>query len=221
MQLDPEYLRQHYASLSDEALLAVDRAELVEMARTILGLEVGRRKLVPPQDTWRGEPTISRQPDPLDEEADDDEAEVDGETHVAGEEPGWLEEAAEVYSHAVASATAQAPDTALDARHALEAAGIPCYLDLCEIPPEKSLSPYGTHRWRLMVPYKLNLRATSVVERETFNPEFEAGWKTHLEALSDEELRAMTPQVAFCGLFDRIARVNRVYNEEIARRKLK
>ena len=31
MQLDPEYLRQYYASLSDEALLAVDnRADLVE-----------------------------------------------------------------------------------------------------------------------------------------------------------------------------------------------
>ena len=61
----------------------------------------------------------------------------------------------------------------------------------------------------------------SVLERESFNSEFEAGWKTHLEALSDEELRAMNPKVAFCGLFDRIARVNRVYDEEIARRKLK
>jgi len=37
MQLDPEYLRQHYASLSDEALLAVDRAELVEMAHVFCG----------------------------------------------------------------------------------------------------------------------------------------------------------------------------------------
>ena len=43
MQLDPEYLRQRYASLSDEALLAVDRDELVEMARTIFELELGRQ----------------------------------------------------------------------------------------------------------------------------------------------------------------------------------
>lgn len=216
MQLDPEYLRQHYASLSDEALLAVDRADLVEMAQRIFDLEVGRRKLVPPRDT-RISP---RQPDLPDEETDDDEAEIASETHGAGEEPGWLEDAAEIYSYAVHRGTEPAPD-ALDARDALEAAGIPCYLDLCEIPPEKSLSPYGTHRWRLMVPGKLNLRATSVLEREISNPEFEAGWKTHLEALSDEELRAMDPQVALCGLFDRIARVNRVYDEEIARRRLK
>jgi hypothetical protein len=31
----------------------------------------------------------------------------------------------------------------------------------------------------------------------------------------------MNPQIAFCGLFDRIERVNRIYNEEIARRRLK
>ena len=223
MQLDPEYLRQYYALLSDEGLLAVDRADLVETAQTIFDLEVGRRKLVPPRDTRHGQPAIPWQPDPVDADADadDDEAEVDGETYGAGEEPGWLEEAAEVYSYSVQSATADAPETAMEARDALEAAGIPCYLDLREVPPEKSLSPYGTHRWRLMVPGKLNLPATSVVEREIFNPEFEAGWRTHLEALSDGELRAMNPQAALCGLFDRIARVNRVYDEEIARRRLK
>jgi hypothetical protein len=221
MQFDPEDLRQYYASLSDEALLAVDRADLVEMAQTIFDLEVGRRKLVPPPDTRHGQPTIPRQPDPLDAEAEDDEAEVDGETHGAGEKPGWLDEAAEVRSYAVRSAMVQAPDAAVDAQDALEAAGIPCYLDLCEIPPEKSLSPFGTHRWRLMAPGKLYMRATSVVERENDNPEFEAAWETYLEALSDAELRAMNPQVAFCGLFDRIARVHRVYDEELARRKLK
>jgi hypothetical protein len=193
MQLDPEYLRQYYASLSDEALLAVDRADLVETAQMIFDLEVDRRKLAPPQDTLHGLATIPRRPDPRDEEADDGEAEVDGETHGAGEEPGWLEEAAEVCSYAVQSATSHAPD-AMNARDALEGAGIPCYLDLCEIPQETSLSPHGTHRWRLMVPGKLNLRASSVLECEISNPEFEAGWKTHLEALSDEELRAMNPQ---------------------------
>jgi hypothetical protein len=213
MKLDPEYLRQHYSSLSDEALLEVDRAELVEMAQTIFDLEVSRRKLVPAQDIR------DAQTDPLDE-PDDDAAEFDGETYAAGEEPGWLEEAAEVHSWAVHSATANSAD-ALDARNALEAAGVPCYLHLAEMPPETSLLPYGTHRWRLMTPGKLYLRATSILEREIANPEFEAGWKSQLEALSDEELRAMKPQVVFCGLFDRIARVNRVYDEEIARRKLK
>ena len=38
-----------------------------------------------------------------------------------------------------------------------------------------------------MVPGNLNQRATSILERDIFNPEFEAEWKTHLEMLSDEE----------------------------------
>lgn len=211
MQLDPEYLRQHYASLSDEALLAVDRADLVETAQTVFDLEVGRRKL---------QSAVPTRPDSLEEDPGADEAEFDGETHGAGAEPGWLEEAAEIHSWAVKSATEDAPAAAI-ARDELEAAGIPCYLELCEIPPEKSLLPYGTHRWRLMVPGAVSMRAISVLERALFNPEFEAGWKAHLETLSDEELRALNPQAALCGLFDRIARVNRAYDEEVARRKLK
>jgi hypothetical protein len=39
--------------------------------------------------------------------------------------------------------------------------------------------------------------------------------------LSDEELRGMDPKVAFCGLFDRVERVTRAFDEEIARRQSK
>ena len=38
--------------------------------------------------------------------------------------------------------------------------------------------------------------------------------------LSDEEVLEMKPEVAFCGLFDRVERVNRAYDEELARRRL-
>jgi hypothetical protein len=69
-----------------------------------------------------------------------------------------------------------------------------------------------------MVPGDLNLRATSVLERDIFNTDFEAEWKTHLEMLSDEDVRAMDPREVFCGLFDRVERVTRSYEEEIARR---
>jgi hypothetical protein len=72
-----------------------------------------------------------------------------------------------------------------------------------------------------MVPGHLNLFATSVLERDMFNAEFEAAWKTHLETLPDSELRTMNPQIAFCGLFDRVERVTRAYDEEIRRRGLK
>ena len=71
-----------------------------------------------------------------------------------------------------------------------------------------------------MVPGNLNLRAASVLERDIYNQEFEANWKAHLEELSDEEVLSLTPQTVFCGLFDRIERVTKVYDEEIARRGL-
>src|ERR1017187_10284374 len=176
MQIDPEYLRQHYGSLSDEGLLAINRADLVETARMILDLEIARRRLARRGNTQEAHGP----PYPLDEEAEDAEQELDGETPGAGE-PDWLEDAAELSSYAVRTGEASAPDSAVDACDALEAASIPCYLDLCELPPEKSLSPYGTHRWRVMVPGKRHLEATSVLERDITNTEVEAYWKAHLE----------------------------------------
>ena len=58
-------------------------------------------------------------------------------------------------------------------------------------------------------------------EKKIFNPEIEAQWRTHLEALSDEEFRAITPRLAYGGLFDRLERVVRAYEDEMARRGLK
>ena len=75
-------------------------------------------------------------------------------------------------------------------------------------------------RWRVLVPGKLIHRATSVIDRDIFNAEFEAQWKAHLEMLSDEELHVMEPQYAFCGLYDRLERINRAYDEELQRRGL-
>jgi hypothetical protein len=181
MQLDPEYLRQYYGSLSDDALLAVDRDELVEVARAIFDREVHNRKLVQPEK-------ISSEPDLV-----DDVAEFEDESERAGENPDWLDDAAKVYAYAVSSAGAGFP-AAADAREALAAAKIPCYIDFCEIQPEKSLFPYGTHRWRVLVPGKLSLPAENVLHRAIGNLDFEAAWKTHLEALSDEELVATDPQ---------------------------
>jgi hypothetical protein len=217
VKLDPEFLRQHYASLSDGALLALDRADLVEMAQGIFDDEVRRRDLSPSGRHRRADaaPVFSTPLEPSDEDADADDPSSAGEGL-----PGWLEDAAEVYAHSVSSA-AQAPEASVNARDALEAAGIPCLLELYEEQEEEPAPPARTHRWRLMVPGKLSQRAASVLDRDVFNPEFEAGWKAHLEALSDQDLREMHPQVAFCGLFDRIERINRAYDEEIARRRLK
>ena len=209
MPVDFKYLREHYASLSDDALRAINRADLVEAARTCYDDEISRRNLASRRGVrdayiWK----------PMDEDAG-----IDGEALDDGGKPEWLKDGAEVLSRADFPGAAPAADIA-NARDVLEAAGIPCYLDLCEIPEEQSASSPPTHLWRLMVPGNLNLRATSVLDRDIFNQEFEAEWKTLLETLSDEELRGMNPRLAFCGLFDRVERVTRSYEEEIARRRI-
>jgi hypothetical protein len=217
MPADPEYLREYYASLSDEALLEINREELVETAKKCYDDELGQRELdsardIPNAGGHQGVPRLQRHAYA--------EAEADHEEPGSGDKPDWLDEATEVYSRVDSPGPGPASDV-VDARDALEAAGISCYLDLSEIPEDKSVFQKAAHRWRLMVPGEVNLHAASVLDRDIFNAEFEAEWKTHLETLSDEELRAMTPRSAFCGLFDRVERVTKAYDEEIARRALR
>jgi hypothetical protein len=184
MQLDPDYLRRHYSSLSDEALLAINRNDLVEAAQAIFDEEVNRRR--------------EAEKNPL----------------------AWLNEASEVYSVAAAPEQSGEPAVASSARNLLEVAGIPCCLRLTEVlrTETPTPSPTPTSRWCLSVPAKENLRATSVLEQEIGNPEFEAIWRAYLQGLSEDELLAMDIKAALPGLFDRISRVKYAYKEEIARR---
>ncbi len=195
MQTDPEYLREHYASLSGPALRAIDRASLVEIAQQCYDDELRRRS-----DSSSATP--------------DEDDELEPESLDAEDQSDWIEDAAEIWSWSDLPGTAVASKAAA-AGAALADAGIPYSLDLVTDDPDQ------THRWRLRVPGKLNLRATSVIECAIQNPEFEDEWKTHLEALSDADLREMNPEITYAGLMDRIERVTRVYNEELARRKLK
>jgi hypothetical protein len=193
MSIDPKYLREQYASLSDDALMAIDRAELVEAARRCYDEEVAHRR---------------------------ENAALDNEPLSDGEKPDWLNDASEVFSRVDLRGTVIAPDIAA-ARDALEAEGIPCHLDLSELPQdEEPRNPPPTHIWRVLVPGNFNLRAASVLDRDIFNAEFEENWRVNLEMLSDDEVLEMNPEVVFCGLFDRVERVTRAYEAEIARRKL-
>jgi hypothetical protein len=193
MSIDPKYLREQYASLSDDALMAIDRAELVEAARRCYDEEVAHRR---------------------------ENAALDNESLSDGEKPDWLNDASEVFSRVDLRGTVIAPDIAA-ARDALEAEGIPCHLDLAELPQdEEPRNPPPTHIWRVLVPGNFNLRAASVLDRDIFNAEFEENWRVNLEMLSDDEVLEMNPEVVFCGLFDRVERVTRAYEAEIARRKL-
>jgi hypothetical protein len=195
MQPDPEFLRQHYAAMSDEELQSIDRADLVKVAQQIYDEEVATREssLPPPSESA----TAVYQ----------EEIEIPDD---------WLEDAAEAYSRYVVRGTAPAPE-AVHARDVLEAAGIPCELELFEDPDQDEQMQ---HRWRVLVPGKLVHRALSVIDRDIFNAEFEAEWSAHLEMLSDEELQVMAPEYAFCGLYDRLARIKRAYDQERHRRRM-
>src|SRR5712691_10043933 len=177
MQADPEDLRRYYSSLPDEALLDIERNDLVEMAQKYYDAEASRRKLAPLSSVPRTD-----RPRPVPTRSDDRSgAEVEGANPPdARERPAWLNQAAEVYS-VVALPGSAAADAASDAMGVLKAAGIPCHLELIETPQENFPS---THRWRLMAPANLNIRAMSTLERDLSNQEFETGWKTYLETLS-------------------------------------
>jgi len=196
LQIDLEFLRRHYASLSDEALRAVDTTELVEAARACHAEELARRGPA-------SRPGASGEPLDTDEPDGDEE------------QPDWIEEAACACSFAAHPGTHHAPEAA-NARDVLKAAGIPSHLDLHAIEPSTEVH----YEYRLMVPGKLNLQAAAVLDKEIFNVDIEAGWRTHFQALSDRELRAVDLQNLFGGLLDRIERVTRAYEEEVAARRL-
>jgi hypothetical protein len=63
--------------------------------------------------------------------------------------------------------------------------------------------------------------ATNILDRDIFNDEFEALWRTHLEMLTDQELSEAAPREIFCGLFDKIQRVVTAYSGELSRRGLR
>jgi hypothetical protein len=63
--------------------------------------------------------------------------------------------------------------------------------------------------------------AISVLDKEIFNAELEADWRTHFAALPDEQLHALKPEVICAGLPDRVERLTRAYHDEIAKRRSK
>ena len=200
MQVDPESLRQHYRSLSDEELSALRREELIEIAQKCYDEERERRGLEETQES-----------DLVEGGEDYVEASAEGEA-----EPDWLQDAACVASFVSqpgGSAASDADATLLS----LQRAGIPCQISTVEVAPASGDQP-AQHEYRAMVPAPLTLKATSILDKEIFNPQLEADWRIHLESLTDKELGALNPDVICAGLFDRIGRLKRAYNDEVSRR---
>jgi hypothetical protein len=197
MQLDLDSLRRHYRSLPDDELLAMERDELTEAAQRCYDEELAERGLTSQKE----------------EPAGQEYGEADYDTE---EEADWLPDAACACSF-VSQPGGSAATDAGNARGALQDAGIPCQVSVVEVTAASGDQP-AQHEYRVMVPGALNLIATSILDKEVFNPQLEADWRTHFEELSDEELRALHPDVICAGLVDRIARLKRAYTDELARR---
>jgi hypothetical protein len=174
--------------------MALDRPELTEVARKYYDAELARRELMHPKESAR----LAGPDNP-----------------AAGE--NWLDGAACVCSYKWRPGQPPSAD-ADNARAALQAAGIPCQIVVNEIqPPQEDPQPY--HEYAVMVPGTLNLQANGALDLEIFNPGREAEWKTHLEALSDEEFRALDPDVSCAALRDLIERMTKAYEDEAERRR--
>ncbi len=215
MRIDIDHIRRQYAALSEEALLEMKRDDLTEVARTCYDEELRSRGLSPdsavrkprarPVDT-AGISSGAESAQEAPPQATDSES-----------EPDWIEDAAEVYSQYIHRHGSEPAEQAATARDTLIAAGIPAYLEMCEDPPDAAHAE-PVRRWRVLVPGNLNLQATSVLECEIFNRDFEVQWRAHLGALSDDELQQASPEIAFGGLMDKLERATRAYDEELARR---
>ncbi len=201
MQINLDDLRDHYRSLTDDELLEIRRDELTEAAQQCYDEELEDRGLAE-AETPAGD------------------AESEYVEHPSGEfteeEADWLADAACACSF-VTQPGGTAAEDAGNAREALEDAGIPCQVSVVEIAAATSDQP-PQHEYRVMVPGALNLKATSILDKEIFNPQLESDWRTHFQELTDEQLRALTPDVICAGLADRMARLKRAYSDELARR---
>lgn len=198
MNLDLEELRRQFEAMTDEALLEIDRDELVEAAQQCYDEELRLRKIVP---KVRTRSAIS-------------EAESGGEVDWAGqEEPEWLTEAISVLS---VSTRYRNDDTTQRLREAVDVllnAGVPCYVRGQD--REGAVIEY-----ELMVPAKQHLQAASVLDRDMLNAEMERDWKAHFETMSDDELLELDEEMLVAGMRDRIDRLVRSYQDELLKRGL-
>ena len=213
MRIDPEDLRRHYASLSDEGLLDIDRSDLAPVAQGIYDQEISRRGLDhPPEQEPEAYPRPSTQFQPGQDWGFTSEPGAGD-----GPPPAWLEDAAcpwSAYTH---------PNTdyvgaAAEVQSALRNAGIPNRIVVKPPEPEPPSTPRSLYC--VMVPGELGAHACAVVEQKVLNRVAEAEWRTQLQAFSDEELQALNPEDSWGALLDRAERMQRAYRDELARRNL-
>jgi hypothetical protein len=204
MRIDRRELGRHYASITDEELLALNREDLTETARVIYDLEIGRRGL-------NADSSFEKEPDASGTTLRQSGIFIEGE----GPDPDWLQNAACACSFAVTPGDSGA-EKASQAQTALQAAGIPSCLRAAQA--EERSDGRSNYELNVMVPLAQMLSAASILERDFFNVEFESEWRAQLQMFSDKDLRALDPAIFCAGLLDRVARMKKAYAEELAKR---
>jgi len=218
MRIDPEDLRRHYESLSDDGLLAMDPSDLTPVAQRIYNQEIARRGLAHPPEQEEEPEGYHRPLSVLKPSAAWDFANDLGADTGDGQPPAWLEDAACSWS-AYIQPDADYIGTGAEVQAALREAGIPSRIVVKPPEPEPPWTPRGLYC--VMVPGDLGARAYSVVERRVLNRVALAEWRSQLQAYSDEQLCALTPE-DFCGaLLERAESMKQAYLDEIARRNLR
>jgi hypothetical protein len=193
------------------------------VARPLYDQELARRGLTPGQKV--PEPVAADHAEFDDAELADESFDEDEEIEEMeleaddGPAPAWLEDAACACSFLVRTATSDLPEAA-KARAILRDSRIPSYATVSQ---EEQAKPNAAPVFalRLMVPAGLELHAVSVLDQHLFNEDQESGYRANFESLTDEELKVLDPDIFCAGLLDRVARLRKAYEDEMATRKLK
>lgn len=201
MAINPEALRKHYASLSDEALLLIESDDLTAMAQKIFEAEIRRRGLTPGDVVVR--------------ESNETDSPFRNAMPNEDNDPDWLEHG---FPATVYNDIADGAALAAEARAALLAAGIPCEITEHQVDPADEPPAWPHREFRVMVPGAHSLQATSVLDTAVYNPKLEEEWKTQLASLTDDELKALRIEAVCEGLLDRVRRLQKAYKSEVARR---
>jgi len=207
MPIDPNEIRERYASMSDDELVVMDREDLTREAQKIFEAELRRRGLDPSKLRDEDYPPLR----------DGDEEPGFAVNEEGDKHPVWLD-LEKTFTVTTFSGTPAGIADAADARAALVAAGIPCEVTEHEIDPGEEPVPDPYREYRVMVPDAFGLQAASVLDTAIFNARVEGDWKTQLESLSDDELKALNVDALCAGLLDRAERLRKAYKKEIARR---
>jgi hypothetical protein len=220
MSIDAAQLQRHYASISNDELMALDRDSLTEIAQQCYDEEIKRRGLVIPTDDSTDEETADILNNDTKAILDDEPTEiiVDEDSPTEFEELGDDNEftACSFSDYGGGSATVDAEE----AYQALKSAGVPCRVKIVRVEPEPdNPKPYTDHQ--VLVPSSQTLHATSILDKAFFNPRMEEDWKNHLEGLTNEELLQFSADDLCAGLLDRAARLKKIYSEEVRRRELR